>query len=50
MDSQELVKTNELYNRHWWFLGKYKIVHKLIEVWSKIFPSRSCKVAFFSES
>ncbi|ADQ06134.1 Methyltransferase type 12 [Caldicellulosiruptor hydrothermalis 108] len=31
MDSQELVKTNELYNRHWWFLGKYKIVHKLIE-------------------
>lgn len=35
MDSQELAKTNELYNRHWWFLGKYKIVHRLIQKYIK---------------
>jgi len=35
MDSRELAKTNELYNKHWWFLGKYKIVQKLIERYVK---------------
>lgn len=35
MDYQELAKTNELYNKHWWFLGKYKIVQKLIERYVK---------------
>ncbi|MEZ0535998.1 class I SAM-dependent methyltransferase [Caldicellulosiruptoraceae bacterium PP1] len=31
MEIQEILKMNKLYNTHWWFKGKYKIVHKLIE-------------------
>lgn len=31
MLKEEIIKTNMLYTSHWWFLGKYKIVHKLIQ-------------------
>jgi len=33
---EELVKTSLLYDMHWWFLGKYKIVHKLIQKHVKV--------------